>query len=522
MTIGTFHGICYRMLDTPSLIDEAEASEFAEQILAAYQLKMKPREFLQAVSNRKNGLAQTTPEETVFQAYCSCLAERNVCDFDDLLLHAIAAELPSKNSFFYLLVDEFQDINPLQYRLIQRWAQDSKSLFVIGDPDQSIYGFRGADSHCFENMQTDWPELQIIRLITNYRSAPSILSCALPVISQNPGPVRTLVPHRAENGLKVRQITTDSDYSEGIFIAKEIGRMTGGTDMLEAQAVMDRQAEFRAFSDVAVLCRTHRQMQRIEKCLRHDSIPCIIAGKEDYLDEPEIRGTLGFFRHLLHIRHTASLETALKILWKCASEDIQKASDLCRTLAHWDCGLLSEQLGSYAALQPWITSVERFLPRANREKPRKLLEDWFGGRSRSESIEKLLNMAVLYDDMQAFLNNLLLGEENDLQRAAGKAYASGAVRLMTMHASKGLEFPVVFLAGVKADTIPLRAPGRKTDEQEERRLFYVGMTRAREELLLLTSPDPSPFLKDIPKNRPELYAAEIFSRPPEVQQLRLF
>ena len=122
------------------------------------------------------------------------------------------------------------------------------------------------------------------------------------------------------------------------------------------------------------------------------------------------------------------------------------------------------------------------------------------------------------------MNNLLLGEECDFRRAAGKGntYASAAVRLMTMHASKGLEFPVVFLAGVRADMIPLHRPGIKTDEQEERRLFYVGMTRAREELLLLTSADPSPFLEDMPKNRPALYSAESFIRPPEVQQLRLF
>ena len=144
-------------------------------------------------------------------------------------------------------------------------------MYKRQDPDQSIYGFRGAGGRCFERLHSDFPGLQQIRLLRNYRSTPEILDCALPVISKNGGEERLLLA-QAPSGCAVRYFHAADDFSEAVFLAKEIARMTGGVDMLDAQQGEDREV-YRSFSDIAVLCRTHRQLELVENCLRHDDIP---------------------------------------------------------------------------------------------------------------------------------------------------------------------------------------------------------------------------------------------------------
>ena len=402
-------------------------------------------------------------------------------------------------SFPCLLIDEYQDINPLQHRLIHAFSRSSLSLFVIGDPDQSIYGFRGADAHCFDRLKEEQPRLQLLHLTKNYRSAPEILSCALPVINKNPGSSRLLEPCSSHSGL-VRFGETDSDLSEAIFIAKEINRLVGGVDMLDAQnfgPAQDRRP--RDFQDIAVLCRTHRQLELIEKCLRKESIPYIVAGRESFLEDPNVRGVVSFFQSLQAPDDLIALRFCLKELFHCTEKTLETASagKLQDASLEASASVLSDE-----GLANWHRLAEKYRPRLSKEKPRRLFEEFYKdlGREDSEALQRLLNMSVFHSHLSDFLQTLLLGTEQDLLRASTKAYTAGAVRLLTFHGAKGLEFPVVFLAGLKQGLLPLELPGRKSDSEEERRLFYVGLTRAREELILLSSAaEPSPFLADLPR-----------------------
>lgn len=521
MTIGTFHAICLELLGEVSLIGEPDALALASQIIQNRELSLSPRRFLQEVSRIKNGCTpdQSLLEEDAFLDYQTLLQKKGRLDFDDLLVSALTSAPSGGRRFSHLLVDEFQDINDLQYRLVRQWNQGGQSLFVIGDPDQAIYGFRGAGADCFDRLKEDLPGLQEIRLVQNYRSTPQILSAALSAISPNPGPVRTLLPNRPD-GDPVRLINAPSDLSEGIAVARQIAFMTGGLGMLEAHNAEQRRV-VRSFSDIAVLCRTHRQEKLLEKCLRHDSIPCVVTGREDYLADDEVRGTIGFFGWLLHGQDMLALENALRLIWRCPADVVEQAVKAVFREKDGDIiGALRAEAAAYPHLLPFLGAAEAFMPMVRKEKPRRLLECWLDKKHVSPAMEKLQNAAVFFGDMDSFYQTLLLGREADLHRAAGKMYASGAVRLMTLHAAKGLEFPVVILCGVKEGNIPLESAKGETDLEEERRLFFVGLTRAQEELVLTTSGKPSVFLSNLPAtqiNREAVAAQQV-----QNEQLSLF
>ena len=507
MTIGTFHAICLQMLGNVSIVSAEDAVEIASETLQAFDVRQTPQSFLRAVSKVKNGFSfvEADISEELFSDYNRRLHAMQVRDFDDLLTDALALPADQRRGFDYLLVDEFQDINPAQYALVRAWSQDGKGLFVIGDPDQSIYGFRGADAHCFARLAEDFQNLYQNSLTQNYRSAPEILTCALSSISKNGGEERRLTAN-SPSGMPVRLIRTESEFAEAVFVAKEVTRMTGGIDMLDAeQGTASERSVFRSFSDIAVLCRTHRQADLIEKCLRHESIPCIISGREHFLSEDSVRGVLGFFRSLLDPTDTVSLRACLRLVWGCPADLIARASDFSRRPDALQQGMLSleaasEELGSFGFLAQWLQDLAVFQPKAAREKPRKLLEEWGKLHGITPAFEQLMHMAVFHTSLPDFLQALTIGEEPDLQRASGKSYAAGAVRVMTLHGAKGLEFPAVFLFGLTAGSLPLESPHYVTDLDEERRLFYVGMTRAREELILTTAEAPSVFLEELPQD----------------------
>lgn len=517
MTIGTFHAICLALLGDVGLIGQGEALSLAEETLRVLGRKGSARALLQGVSRVKNGASLETAglEEEIWQAYCARLEERGMLDFDDLLIRALALDTGGRTCFRHLLVDEFQDINETQYRLVRAWSA-SGSLFVIGDPDQSIYGFRGADGKCFQRLRAERPELREIRLVENYRSTPEVLEAAAPVIEKNPGGCRRLRPNRP-SGPAVRMVRSPDAFSEGVFLAKEIGRMTGGVDMLEAQA-LGHERTVRAFSDIAVLCRTHRQLELVEKCLRHDDIPCVVSGREDFLEDRQVRGVLAFFRSLQSPADPAALETALGLLWDCPADLAGRARRLWTQGA--DLAALEEAVRGYGHLELWLDRVKEWEPAVEKEKPWKLVEGWEERYGTSPALEKLRNTAVFYPAFRSLWEALTLGEEADVRRAAGRGWESGAVRLMTLHASKGLEFPAVFVAGLTEGTLPLEMPGRPADLEEERRLLYVGMTRAREELILSAGGGPSPFLDSLPQGVAQEQAGRRQER--RLEQLSLF
>ncbi len=226
--------------------------------------------------------------------------------------------------------------------------------------------------------------------------------------------------------------------------------MTGGIDMLESRLASGRNV-LRSFSDIAILCRTHNQADLIENCLRHDSIPCIVMGRENYLETPEVCGTLAFSRFLLNPRDFPSLH----LIWNCPSDLIDEAVSYFRIVKKLNPAACLKEFEGLGVLPIWAKAVETYFPIVKKEKPRKLLERRTERRPLSAPMNRLLQAAVFHSSMEVFLQNLLLGQEGDLKRASGKGYESGAVRLMTLRGSKGSEFPVVFLAGVKKETFRL-------------------------------------------------------------------
>ena len=509
----------------PPLLSREESLALAEAVLRDGGQDMAPGEFLRQVSRVKNSTApQASPlPPQLYQAYQAALARRGAMDFDDLLLRAAERDLTptQRRRFTHLLIDEFQDSNPLQLELVCRWSQKGESLFVIGDPDQSIYGFRGADSGCFEKLRQRFPQLETLRLVKNYRSTPQVLGCAMPVIAHNPGPARDLEP-QAPAGPPVRVLQGEDDLHQAAAIAKEIARMTGGMGM--AEAGQDRSRErYRSFSDVGVLCRTHRQAQLVERCLRRDSIPCQVTGREDLLQRREARGMLAFLRAVRDPADTAALSTCLELVWDCLPETISAVVDLSRAAGGWDRAFSGDSrafLGEFRAVSGFFQAAQGYFQPLQTEKPLALLTRWEGERGPFPGLEQLKNMAVFYSTTAAFLDALLLGEEADLRRGDGQNYASGAVQVMTLHAAKGLEFPVVFLPFLDQGSLPLESEHRPADIGEERRLFYVGITRAQEELVLLCGPQPSPFLEELPPGRAAW--EHLPSRQPTPEQLSFF
>lgn len=491
MHIGTFHSICLDFLKRQGreifLADTSVLTEIAKELCGEYGLSDTPVQLLNQLSLAKTG-ALSEPEERsrqLLQSYQERLHHRGLCDFDDLLIETLKIcrenqENRKKQSwernFSYLMVDEFQDISPIQYELIREWNKNGKELFVIGDPDQSIYGFRGSDSGCFAKMQREYPETRQISLEYNYRSTGHILNSALAVIGNNPGMERKLKPWK-EEGTPVRIVEASSKGSEAVFVAKEINRLVGGMDMLEAQNYFAQKgnAGQRSFRDIAVLYRTHHQARLLEKCLQKEGIPYVVRGREGFLENPLVQGTISFFCSLSEPEHPAYREEAVKKLWNL--EDSRISS-----------GIYEEMAARYE--KKW-----------KRTKPKKLIQQWAEDLELTEdkNLQMLADMAIFYNSTQEFLDAVLLGEEGDLKRCGGKSYHGDAVSLMTLHASKGLEFPVVILFGMEKGEVPLEREENPTDVEEERRLFYVGMTRAREELLLTFAEDSSAFLEELPE-----------------------
>jgi uncharacterized protein (TIGR00375 family) len=565
MTIGTFHSIGLQILSQARdgsdvvIIDEYNALAIIEEIIKEMQLEISPRAALRGISLLKNGLAAPEEKQSGFQeetapdhlpgrggraaipaqlydAYCAQLKRYGVMDYDDILLETLQS-FKGGNSCSYLLVDEFQDINEIQYRLIKAWARESQSIFIIGDPDQSIYGFRGSDLRYFARFEENFPAFRQFRLTRNYRSTPEIILCAQSLISsKNAGsPERFLEASRA-GGLRVRLIENRDEFSEALFVAKEINRMVGGIDMLDTQTLAASRRKSpgarppRSFSDMALLYRTNQQARVLEQCLVKEGIPYVVAGREDFLADKPVRRALAFFRFLLNPGDMASLLLCLQ----------GEKNDL--------IDLKQKVLASYAAGEKNLDSLSRIMEEVrpsleqpnqpenlpamlnkyaaliHKEKPGKVIDAWIDDHnlSDSQSMSLLSHTAVMYDDMPALLQNLILGRESDVVRSGGKSYSPEAVSLMTIHAAKGLESPIVFICGVNDGRIPLRNSRIDVNMDEERRLFYVGMTRARDELLLLTSGIPSPFIDDLADAQFTREHAAAARPKPQYRQAALF
>lgn len=313
LTVGTFHAVCLRLLQeangSVAVIDEADAIQLAEQVIKAQKISMTPAKLLREVSRCKQSGANASDSlpASVFAAYEQRLADTGVTDLDGLLTKALtlweegAVTPVQARRFHYLLVDEFQDINDIQYQLVRVWSEQGSGLFVIGDPDQAIYGFRGANPRCFAQLLEDDPTARRVYLTKNYRSTPQILSCALAAIARPTEARRGRLCPSVRTGKRSAFCARRAPLSEGIFVAKQIGRLVGGIDMLDAHELAHQSSgkQVYGFSDIAVLYRTHRQAELLETCLRKEGIPYVVMGRDDFLNDRTVRTALCFFSHLI-------------------------------------------------------------------------------------------------------------------------------------------------------------------------------------------------------------------------------
>jgi DNA helicase-2/ATP-dependent DNA helicase PcrA len=477
MLVTTFHGLGLRILREQHaavglgpgfrIADEAERLELLAELLGCPE--REARRLLPELARRKRARAvrwpdlDAEPSEVAgpLARYEAAMRKLDLVDLDDLLalpvmLLAGDAGLASRyrERFGFVAVDEYQDVDELQYRLLRLLTTPQSSLCVIGDPDQAIYGFRGADVGFFLRFTEDFPGATTVRLTRNYRSSPAIVAGALQAIAPS-----TLVAGRelaamagAEAPARITVHQAASDLAEAEFVVQTVDRLLGGASFLSLDSGRaDGGAEHGlSFADIAVLYRTDAQSGPLAEALGRAGMPFQKRSHDRLLDRPAVRALVRALRDPGSERHPAG--------------DRSVAARLAAATGGLDQAAAAEALDLLAPLA-----------------------------------------ARCRDDLDRFLAELALGDEVDTWDPR-----ADRVSLLTLHAAKGLEFPVVFLTGCEDGLLPLRFGAAPSAEElaEERRLFFVGMTRARSHLLLsharrrawrgtVREAEPSPFLADL-------------------------
>ena len=517
--VGTFHRMALDLLrehgggEERTLIDEIEARSIVEAVLREGKYQIRLSDACDAISRAKGGntlrdaLQGSSEVGSMMREYQNRLRMLRLRDYDDILLDAVAllesdAGVLEEVRRVHLMVDEFQDVNAVQYRFVRLIAGAGRNLFVIGDPDQAIYGFRGADPRHFRQLLEDFPGARLIRLEVNHRSTGAILGAAHAVIEAEPGRLGLALRATRETGVRVRLLAVESDVAEGIAVAQEIVRQVGGTDLIGASSRTGR-----SFGDFAVLFRTGRQADAVEACLQKEGLPCRVVGQKGFLDAAPVRDALTFLRCALRPEDDYRLLCALRSFGPGAGA--LKAAQARQAEAG---GALVDALRSVSqsrggeGVRGFLEAVERFHDLARTGRPEQVVGAWREafGVSEDPDVGRLLEVCGRYDTVEEMMRDVLLGQEADCERWGRAALRGEAVTLMTLHAAKGLEFPVVFIVGAEDGLIPFR----DADLSEERRLLYVGITRGRDEVILTAvrrrvrygrqvACEVSPFLRDL-------------------------
>jgi len=547
--VSTFHSFCTRVLRregdrTPVgrdfvIFDPSDQKALIKQVLTELKLPEKqfhPKKVLELISDWKNRclLPEEAREEALdawtrkaldaYTLYQTGLKNHRACDFDDLLLHMErlfrepAIQSVYSERFKYLLVDEYQDTNRAQYLLVQHLAKQHHNLCVVGDEDQSIYGWRGADIRNILDFQRDFPEATRIELMQNYRSTEKILEAASDVIANN--------TQRLEGKGRLR-----SDLGEGervTFKLTDEGR-------LEAEWVVDRIREERArFPEVkiAVLYRANWQSRQLEEVLRAVNMPYKLVGGVKFYERQEVKDLLAYLRLLSNPYDLVSFRRAISspsrgvgptTLGRIEGAIPEGGTPLEGAWALMKAGELKgraqREMGKFldlfrrgageitstglAGLVRWMLVESGYV---------QMLEDeaTLEAEGRLRNLEEFVNAAADAESLglrlPEFLDRVTLASDTDQLEEAAQ------LSLMTIHCAKGLEFPVVFVVGMEEDVFPNRN-ARETDEglEEERRLFYVAITRAQRRLFLTAARRrrvmgsemlgmPSRFLRELPSD----------------------
>ena len=517
--MGTFHSICVKILriehqaanlDKNFIIyDSDDQISLIKRIIKEHHLDtkaVKPKSAQAAISNAKN--SGVDPEE--YDASASYPAEYTIAkiykfyeqekdkagalDFDDLLLKAAELlhsnkEIREKwqNKFQHILIDEYQDTNTVQYHLVKSLVNKDKNICVVGDDWQSIYSWRGADFRNILNFEKDFPGAKVIKLEQNYRSTGNILKAAQKVIKHNEVRTDKELFTEAENGNPVEIEAMPDETKEAEYVARTI--------------IRDSKNHNRIFSDYAILYRTNAQSYAFEKTFIAEKIPYKIIGGVRFYDRKEVKDVLAILRLVTNPKDRVSLERVVKnVLSGIGAATLQKIYarlDAIQVTHPQENPLLNPDLPEGLSAKPGtaIMKLQGFLRKASEDEIppseliksaivhfnfRELLDDGTPSvEDRLENLNVLAGNAAPYNTLTEFLADAAL------MSSADETEEKYSVTLMTLHAAKGLEFPVVFMVGMEDGLFPTsRALDSAADMEEERRLAYVGITRAREELFL--------------------------------------
>lgn len=556
--MGTFHSICVRILrrfidrigfDSSFIIfdttDQRTLVKTCLKDLAIDDKLFTDRSVLSEISNAKNEMLE--PDQytlrangdfrkekiaTVYELYQKRLRENNAIDFDDIINYTIKIMMENAdileyyaNKFQYVLVDEYQDTNKAQFTLITLFASKNGNITVVGDNDQGIYSFRGADISNILNFERDFPGTKIIKLEQNYRCTQNILKAANSVIKNNEVKYKKELWTQNDEGNLPHVYQADNEYDEGAYIVEQIEHL--------------KREEYYKYSDFTVLYRMNTQSRAIEDIFRRENIPYRIIGGLKFYERKEIKDIIAYLRLIQNSNDNLSLKriinepkrgigkTSLEKIEQLAVtnevsmyEVIQKADEYGLNRVYLNSREFINIIEELKTKKDGITISELIKLTLKKSGYTKALEqeNTIEAENRIANLDEFLTVAIEFEEefaensLNEFLEGITLSSDLDNMEEEEES-----VTLMTLHSAKGLEFPVVFLVGMEEGIFPGHQSMMDPKElEEERRLCYVGITRAKENLFLTcskqrtifgsTSYNPvSRFLEEIPEELLEGY-----------------
>ena len=556
--MGTFHSICVRILrrfidrigfDSSFIIfdtsDQRTLVKACMKDLAIDDKLFTDRSILSEISNAKNEMLE--PEQytarnngdfrkekiaTVYELYQKRLKENNAIDFDDIINYTIKILMENPdileyyaNKFKYVLVDEYQDTNKAQFTLVTLFASRNGNITVVGDNDQGIYSFRGADISNILNFERDFPGTRIIKLEQNYRCTGNILKAANSVIKNNEVKYKKELWTQNEEGNLPKVYQADNEYDEATYIVTEIEHL--------------KREEYYKYSDFAILYRMNTQSRAIEDILRRENVPYKIVGGLKFYERKEIKDIIAYLRLIQNSADNLSLKRIInepkRGIGKTSLDKVEAIAEQNET-SMYEIIKHADQYGLnrvYLNSRDFINTIEALKDKKDELVISELIkttlkktgytkaledENTIEAENRIENLEEFLTVAIEFEEEYAenslsqFLEGITLSSDID-----NVEETEDSVTLMTLHSAKGLEFPVVFLVGMEEGIFPgYKSISEPKELEEERRLCYVGITRAKEHLYLTcskqrtifgsTSYNPvSRFLKEIPEELLEGY-----------------
>ncbi len=527
--MGTFHSICVRILrrfidrigfDSSFIIfDSSDQRTLVKNCIKTIGLDDKmftDRSVLSEISNAKNEMLE--PDQytvrangdfrkekiaLVYEMYQKRLKENNAIDFDDIINYTIKILMENpdileyySDKFHYVLVDEYQDTNKAQFTLVTMLASKNGNITVVGDNDQGIYSFRGADISNILNFERDFPGTKIIKLEQNYRCTGNILKAANAVIKNNEVTYKKELWTENEVGNLPAVYSAKNEYDEGTYIAQQIEHL--------------RREEYYRYSDFAILYRMNTQSRAIEEILRRESIPYKIIGGLKFYERKEIKDIISYLRLIQNPSDNLSLKRIInepkRGIGKTSLDKIEELS-INSGVPMYEIIKNAEQYGLnrvFLNSREFVNAIEELRAKKDDIKISDLIketlkksgytqalenENTIEAENRIENLDEFLTVAIEFEDESAdnklsdFLEGITLSSDIDNMEETEET-----VTLMTLHSAKGLEFPVVFLVGMEEGIFPgYKSIGEPKELEEERRLCYVGITRAKEHLFLTCS-----------------------------------